>query len=262
VKKSLELLLYELAHLLRIKGLWFYALSVAGVSAAFFFLTGDERKVLLSLLSFTLLAVPLVSGFFSVSYFYDTKEFTEFLLAQPVGRGELLFARWAALALALTLLYAAGVAAGLTLKGFSLQEKAGFLWLALSGTFLTLSFCSLAFLAGVLFDDKAKGVSAVLAAWLYFTLLHDALILTVVYLFKDYPLEKPVVLLTLLSPVDLARLLVVLRLDVAALMGLTGTVIKELLGSFKGTLLSISALVLWSLVPFTLSWLLFRKKDL
>jgi len=105
-------------------------------------------------------------------------------------------------------------------------------------------------------------VSLSLALWLYFALLHDGLILTIIYIFKDYPLEKIVLILTILSPIDLARLIVILNLDVAALMGISGAVFKELLGSFTGILFSLFLLTLWFIVPLYLALLFFRRKDL
>jgi len=252
----------ELRHLFRIKWLWSYFLTLFLSSMALFYASGDESKVLLSLLSVSLLVVPLVSAFFGISYYYDSRSFAEFLLAQPLRREEILLSQFGAVATVLVSMLWAGVLLPFLPHLLTFGEKVTLLLLLTSGTLVSLSFLALAFLVGVLVEDKAKGVSAVLALWLYLTLLHDALILTVVYLFRDYPLEKPVLLLTLLNPVDLSRLLVILNMDVAALMGLTGAVFKELLGSGKGMILAFGSLLLWTLLPLLGATFIFRRKDL
>jgi len=262
LKRFLRLYGAELRHLLRIKWLWSYFLTILLSSLALFYASGDESKVLLSLLSVSLLVVPLVSAFFGISYYYESRRFAEFLLAQPLGRAEILLAQFGAVATVLVSMFWGGVLFPFLPHLLTFGEKVTLLLLLTSGTLVSLSFLSLSFLIGVLVEDKARGVSAVLALWLYLTLLHDALILTVVYLFREYPLEKPVLVLTLLNPVDLSRLLVILNMDVAALMGLTGAVFKELLGSGKGSLLAFGTLLLWSLLPLLGATFLFRRKDL
>jgi Cu-processing system permease protein len=136
------------------------------------------------------------------------------------------------------------------------------LLLAVSGVLLSLVFVSLSVLIGVVFDDRVKGVSFLLGVWLYLTLLHDGLILAIVYLFRDYPLEKAVLILTMINPVDLARLLIVLNIDVAALMGLSEAVFKSFLGSLWGSALALMTMMLWIFIPSALSLFLFRRKDL
>jgi Cu-processing system permease protein len=50
--------------------------------------------------------------------------------------------------------------------------------------------------------------------------------------FSDYPIEKMVVALSVLSPVDLSRIMILLlRLDVSAMMGMTGAVFQKSFGT-------------------------------
>ncbi|WP_461829493.1 ABC transporter permease subunit [Aquifex sp.] len=256
-----KLIFFEIKSLARIRWLWIYFLFLALGSFLFNYLGGDETKVLISLLSISLLVVPLVAAFFGITYFYDSRGFLEFLLSQPVGRGKLFTSRYLSLNVFLTTLYVISVLLPFLPSLLELREKGTLLLLTLSGIFLTLVFTAIAFLVGLLVEEKAKGVSVILGLWLYLTFLHDGLILTVVYIFKDYPLEKVVLFLTLLNPVDLARVLVILNLDIAAIMGLTGSVFKELLGSWLGITLSLLSLTLWFLLPFMVSLFLFKRKD-
>ena len=97
---------------------------------------------------------------------------------------------------------------------------------------------------------------------MYFSLLFDGLVLFLFFQFADYPIEKIVVGLSALSPVDMCRILILLRLDVAAMLGMTGAVFKDNFGSGGGLLLSFGILALWIIIPFIISLKKFRKKDL
>jgi Cu-processing system permease protein len=131
-----------------------------------------------------------------------------------------------------------------------------------SGVILTLVFVSLAFLSSVLTRDKAKAIGVALLFWFYFTLIYDAFILWVVYSFGDYPLEKVTLALISFNPIDLARILMILKLDISALMGYTGAFYKSFFGSNLGFLFSTGVLMLWILLPLWAALAIFRKKDL
>jgi Cu-processing system permease protein len=62
--------------------------------------------------------------------------------------------------------------------------------------------------------------------------------------------------------VDLARVVMLLQLDISALMGYTGAFYKNFFGSSFGILFSIFILLLWVIVPFLLSLRIFSRKDL
>jgi Cu-processing system permease protein len=103
------------------------------------------------------------------------------------------------------------------------------------------------------------GVAIVL--WLGLTALYDALLVMVVTVFADYPLEKPLLGLILFNPVDLGRILVLLQSDAAALMGYTGAVFERFFGSAYGLALAGGALAAWAALPFSLGLRRFQSKD-
>ena len=80
--------------------------------------------------------------------------------------------------------------------------------------------------------------------------------------FSDYPLETPMIFLTSLNPIDLGRILILLNLDVAALMGYTGAVFKQFFGSAFGVFYSAFIMVLWMGIPFAIALRKFSRKDL
>jgi Cu-processing system permease protein len=131
-----------------------------------------------------------------------------------------------------------------------------------TGITLTLVFVSLAFLSSVLTRDKAKAIGIALLFWFYFSLIYDGLLLWVIYTFSDYPLEKVTLSLIAFNPVDLARIIMLLQLDISALMGYTGAFYKDFFGSSLGMIFSTSILMLWIILPLGIALRIFSKKDL
>jgi Cu-processing system permease protein len=127
---------------------------------------------------------------------------------------------------------------------------------------LSTLFTGLAFLAAVVTRDKARGIGAALLVWFYFALLHDGLTLYALFLLEDYPLEGISLGLLALNPIDLARVLVLLQMDVSALMGYTGAMLKDLLGTRTGIVAAAGVLALWLATPLAGAVWIFRRKDL
>jgi hypothetical protein len=136
------------------------------------------------------------------------------------------------------------------------------LMLIVSGLFQTVIFTGIALLASVKTRDKAKGIGVAVLLWFVFTLIYDAVVMFLLFQFSDYPLEKPMIALTMLNPVDLSRVLMLLKLDISALMGYTGAVFHEFFGSKMGMLTSMVVLLMWTLVPLWFSVKQFQHKDL
>lgn len=223
-----------------------------------FQLDSDPEKVVMSLLNIVLMVVPLISIVFATIHFYNSYEFIELMLAQPLNRSVIFLAEYFAVAISLSVAFIAGVGIPVVIYGASASS----LTLIFCGTMLTLVFTSMAFLSSVLTRDKAKAIGIALLFWFYFSLIYDGLLLWVIYTFSDYPLEKVTLSLIALNPVDLARIIMLLKLDISALMGYTGAFYKDFLGSYFGTLFSFGVLLLWIIVPIGLALRIFKKKDL
>lgn len=131
-----------------------------------------------------------------------------------------------------------------------------------SGVMLSVIFVGIALWASIYTRDKAKGIGIAILLWFLMTVIYDALVLTVVFQLNDYPLEKPMILLTLLNPVDLARVMILLKLDLSALMGYTGALFREFLGSTQGFTVAMLMLIIWSFLPVVYSLKKFKSKDL
>ena len=254
----LHLLKYVLHDLLRTRFVLLYAAFLFFSTAGMFQLEADPGKVALSLMNTLLIVTPLVSVVFTTIHFYNSYEFIELMLSQPLDRLRVFLAEYLAVALALCAAFLAGV--GLPMLGFGVIGSG--LTLLYSGVALTLAFVSLAFLAASLTRDKAKAIGVALLFWLYFSLIYDAIVLWILYAFANYPLEKTTLVLVCLNPVDLARILMVLQLDISALMGYTGAFFRNFFGGSQGLAFTGAILLVWIIVPLWLSMRIFKRKDL
>jgi Cu-processing system permease protein len=249
---------YVLYDILRNRFVMLYTLFLLAVTLSMFSLDSDAGKSTLSLLNIILLAVPLISIIFTTIHFYNSYEFIELLLSQPVNRKTIYFSEYLSISFALSLAYLIGV--GLPLLIFNFSESS--LYLIAAGLLLTFVFVALAFAASLATRDKAKAIGIALLFWFYFTLLYDGLILYVIYSFSDYPMEKVTLALVSLNPIDLARIIILLKLDVSALMGYTGAFYKNFFGSSLGVAYSVSFLLIWTFAPLLLAMRKFVKKDI
>jgi len=86
--------------------------------------------------------------------------------------------------------------------------------------------------------------------------------LFLLFQFMDYPLEKPMIILSCLDPVDLSRILILLKLDVSALMGATSATFRESFGTSGGMVFALAILCAWAFGPLWWSVRKFNRKDL
>lgn len=253
---------YGVRNLVRSRWLLLYALFFFASAEGLLRFSSDGTKALLSLSSVVLFVVPLVTVVFGTVYLYNAREFIEMLLAQPVRRSHLFAGLYLGLTLPLAIALGTGILIPFALRGMLRGADGGTLAiLAFAGAALTAVFTALAFSIALRVEDRLRGVGAAIGIWLLFALFYDGLLLLLVAVFADHPMEKPVLALVLANPVDLARVLLLLRFDLAALMGYTGAVFQRLLGGWTGSLLAATALMLWIVIPVAAGQRRFRRKD-
>jgi Cu-processing system permease protein len=235
-----------------------YALLLAVLAWSVFSLEDESHKGVLTLLNIVLLTTPLVSIIFTTIYLYNSAEFIELLLSQPVRRHKIWTGLYLGLcgSLVLAFLIGAGVPVLLFVEGYTA------IILLVMGMLITAVFVALGFLCSILARDKARGIGISILLWLFFSLLFDGLVLFLLFQFADYPIEKPVIVLSSLNPIDLARIFIILQLDVSAMLGYTGAIFKDFFGTGAGTIIGFCLLSLWAVVPFLISLRKFVKKDL
>jgi len=253
-----KIIKYVVIDILRNKIMLAYTVFLLLISLSIFSLEDSSAKGLLSLLNIILIIVPLVSLLFAAIYVYNSSEFLELLVSQPLKRKTI----WLSLftGLAASMAFAFFIGAGIPILLYE-ATPTGLMMLG-TGLLLSVIFVAIAMLAAVVARDKAKGIGIVILLWLYFSIIFDGMILFILFQFADYPLEKPMLILSGLNPIDMGRILILLKMDVSALMGYTGAVFKDFFGTTSGLAITLFIMFLWILIPASLSVRKFRKKDL
>ena len=249
---------YVLYDIVRNKIVIAYTIFLFVISMSLFRMEESNGKAMLSLLNILLIVVPLISMIFATIHYYNSYEFIELMLSQPMSRTKILLSEYTGVALSLVTAFLIGV--GIPIIVFSLDATG--LAMIFTGCALTLVFTSIAFWASVKSKDKARGIGFALLLWFYFSLIYDGLILLILFSFSDYPLEKLTLVLSALNPVDLGRIFIMLKMDVSALMGYTGALYQDFFGSFLGMLFTTGIMLLWAVLPLYAAVRTFRKKDL
>lgn len=249
---------YVIIDILRNKIMLGYTLFLFILSMSIFSLEDNAAKGLLGLLNIILIIVPLVSLIFSTIYVYNSAEFIELLVSQPLKRKTIWMSLFTGLASSMMLAFLAG--AGIPVLIY--QADSTGLMMILIGVLLSVIFVAVALLAAVKTRDKAKGIGTAILLWLYFSLLFDGFVLFLLFQFSDYPIEKAMVGISMLNPIDLGRILILLKMDISAMMGYTGAIFKDFFGTVTGMSLSFLVLVIWIIIPLSLSVRNFNRKDL
>jgi Cu-processing system permease protein len=262
VSPTLKVFRYQLRNMIRGRAVLGYTLFFALVTLGLLRFGGGLERALPSLASVVLLAVPLVSIVVGTVFVYEARDFAELVLSHPVGRRALFAGQWLGLTLPLAAAFLVGVGVPLLAAGVPAVSASAVAQLLAAGVLLTAVFTALAFLVAVLVEDATRGLGAALLLWLGLTVLYDGLVLVGASAFAAYPLERPLLLLMILNPVDLARVLVLMALDASALMGYTGAVFQRFFGSGAGMVAALASLTAWVVAPFLLASWRFRRKDL
>lgn len=249
---------YVIVDLMRNKFVLTYTAVLIAVSAGLFSLDENPVKGILGLLNITLLVVPLVSIVFGTTFYYNSVEFIELLLTMPMRRSRILMNFYFGLTATLSMSVLIGI--GIPVMIYSPSPSG--ITLVVVSLFLTIVFVSIALLAAVMTRDKAKGIGVVILLWFYFGIIYDAILVFILFYFAEYPMEKSMVALSALNPIDLGRIFIILQLDIAAIMGYTGAIYREFLGTGAGMVFAFAMLFAWIFTPLLLAVRKFKRKDI
>ncbi len=256
-----KILKYEIHNTIRSKWVILYSIFFFAVGYSLFSFSGDVNKAYISLMNVIIIIIPLVSLIFGSVYFYNSREFIEMMLSQPINRKSLFTGIYFGTSVPLSAGFILGILVPFILFGNIDQQFDGIILLLAIGVFLTFIFTAIAFLISVLQDDKAKGLGFAILIWLILAVVYDGLVLFIVYYFDEYPLEKVMIALSIINPIDLGRLLFLIKFNISALMGYTGAVFQQFFGSILGIIISLFFLIVWIIVPFFLGSFYFKKRD-
>src|SRR6476619_4853799 len=130
---------YVIVDILRNKIVLTYTIFLLIISLSVFTLEDTGDKGLLSLLNITLIIVPLVSIIFSTIYIYNSAEFIELLVSQPLKRKTIWLSLFYGLAISLGISFFIG--AGIPIILYQ-PTSTGFIMLA-AGIVLSIIFAAI-----------------------------------------------------------------------------------------------------------------------
>jgi Cu-processing system permease protein len=246
----LKILKYSFFDLIRSRWSYIYFAFYLTLGSVLLFLNNDLSKAVITLMNVIIVLVPLIGTIFGVMYYYNSKEFTELLLAQPLKRSTIFLGQYLGVAISLSMSLVLGLGIPFILYGlFKSNAIWDFSLLLITGVFLTFIFSALAFNMALSNENKIKGFGYAILLWLFLAIIYDGIFLMSLILFEDYPLDKLSLVGTMLNPIDLSRTLILLKLDISALLGYTGAVFKQFFGTHFGLIVSIIMLSIWVVLP-------------
>lgn len=262
----------EFRHALETRWMFgFTALLAALVLGLSFFGLGQSReigfqsfaRVTLSLMNLVLFTVPLTGLVLGVTSITGTSGTLPLLLAQPVGRGEVLVGKLIGLAGALTVTQFVGFGGGGVIVAFQAGAEQVNGFLALTGLSVVLGWLtvSTSLCIAVIWPDRLKAMAAALTLWLLMVVAYDLVVLGATAILRGVPLQSVLFPALLLNPVDLARVLTTLAVGSGALFGPTSAVLMKMFGSNTGVALGLAVLALETVVPMVVAVRVFRQRD-
>ena len=258
----LKILKYSFYDLMRSRWSYVYFAFYLLLGIVLLFLNNNLSKAVITLMNVIIVLVPLIGTIFGVMYYYNSKEFTELLLAQPLKRSSIFLGQYLGVALSLSMSLILGLGLPFVFYGlFKSNAIWDFSLLLITGAFLTFIFTALAFNIALSNENRIKGFGYAILLWLFLAVIYDGLFLMSLVLFEDYPLDKLSLFGTMLNPIDLSRTLILLKLDISALLGYTGAVFKKFFGTNFGLIVSIVMLSIWVIFPVLRILSKAKKKD-
>jgi Cu-processing system permease protein len=257
-----KILKYSISDLIRSRWTYGNFLFYLVITLGLLYFSNDLSKAIISMMNIILVLNPLIATLFGALYFYNSKEFAELLLALPLKRSSIFMGKYLGLSLSLAISYVLGTGIPFLIYGIQATGQAGdFLLLTVTGLFLTFIFSGISFLISIRIENTIRGFGISIFIWLFMAVIYDGIFLLTLLIFEQYPLDKYALISTLFNPIDLSRVLIMLKLDISALMGYTGAVFNKFLGTGLGMAVALGSLLLWTIVPMVFFIRAVRQKD-
>ena len=173
-----KIIKYSIVDLLRSRWSYVYFFFYLLLGFVLLFLNNDVSKAVITLMNIIVVLTPMIGTIFGVMYFYNSREFSELLLAQPLKRSTIFIGQYLGVSLSLTLSLVIGL--GIPFIVYGLFQSAvifDFLSLLMIGAFLTFIFVALSFNIALANENRIKGFSYAILLWLFFAIVYDGLFL-------------------------------------------------------------------------------------
>lgn len=258
----IKILKYSFFDLMRSRWSYVYFAFYLALGFVLLFLNNDVNKAVITLMNIIIVLTPLIGTIFGVMYYYNSREFTELLLAQPIKRSTIFTGQYLGISISLTLSLILGLGIPFLLYGLFMSSAIfEFTLLLVVGTMLNFIFVALAFNIALSNENKIKGFGYAILMWLFLAVIYDGVFLISLVMLNEYPLDKFALFATMFNPIDLSRILILLKLDISALLGYTGAVFKKFFGTDLGFFLSFGVMALWVILPVWRIRVKLKKKD-
>ena len=152
-----KILKYSFYDLMRSRWSYVYFAFYLALGFVLLFLNNDINKAVITLMNIIIVLTPLIGTIFGVMYFYNSKEFTELLLAQPIKRSKIFMGQYMGVALSLALSLILGL--GIPFLAYGLFQSTAifdFGLLLVVGMFLNFIFVALAFNIALSNENKVQ----------------------------------------------------------------------------------------------------------
>jgi Cu-processing system permease protein len=258
----IKILKYSFFDLIRSRWSLIYFSFYFLLAFVLLFLNNDISKAIITMMNVIIILGPLIGIVFGIMYYYNSSEFTELLLAQPIKRRSIFLGQFLGLAFSLSLSLVLGLGIPFIFYGLFRSEEilnfAALLWI---GFILTFIFSGIAFYIALANQNRIKGFGMAILFWLFMAVIYDGVFLLLLVWFREYPLDNFALISSVLNPIDLSRIMILLKLDISSLMGYTGAVFKNFFASGSGLLASYLILLAWAFVPVLAIVLKAKRKD-
>lgn len=262
-EKMFKIIKYSILDLMRSKWSYIYFLFYLVLGFSLLFLNNNISKSIITLINIIVILTPLIGTIFGAMYYYNSIEFIQLLLAQPIKRRSIFLGVFLGVAISLSFSITLGLAIPFLSYGILISSSIfDFISILVIGIILTFIFTAISFNIAVANENKIKGMGLIILFWLFMAMIYDGIFLILLLIFEEYPIDYFALSASMLNPIDLSRILIMLKLDASALLGYTGAVFQNFFGTQKGMFLIIAVLTLWIMIPIV--WLnkLIKNKDL
>jgi len=218
-----------------------------------------------SMLNLVLYIVPLVALTMGTLSFTGDRGSMELLFSQPLSRAEVVVGKLVGLFLAIAIAMLIGFSAGAVLVAAGNGPAGLSRYAAMVGLSLLLAFAflSLALLVSTLAHRKSRAIGVSLFLWFFFVLFYDLLAIALALFLRGESANVAIFLSVFGNPVDMVRVATLILLDNVTIFGAAGAAMLRFLGG-TGTALSavLTVLLIWILLPVTISCAMLRRQDI
>ena len=209
--------------------------------------------------------VPLVSLAMSSTTIAGERETgtLEYLLAQPASKVEVFFGKYVGIVLSLTLAMMLGYGgAELIVYATNPTFIVSFIYALLYSSLLSAASVGLGFIISVMTKTRAAAIGSGLFLWFVLVIIYDSGFLGVITVALNA--DTLLLPLTIANPVETTRILAMMHMADSPLRGELGPQASYLLqeyGSIVASRILAAVLILWVIIPVSISYLLFRRQD-